>query len=333
MSNFNFEPIMLDDFPELVTEEFFGRQRPDDFLFCEVFIERLEQKLKSEIEQVQLFNGGASRASFAFVYADDLNIRGLEFSADLNLSSWFTAMAESFGKTTTHRITSSGMDGMAFSGWEELAADPAAVAKKHAPKSHFKAKLKNEKADYFRYDSIKTTSSSDARFGSLFEAIIKSHATPPNVAGIDALERQVGTPLPQDFRALYTATDGIPGVFHGFDLLSVENAAAQLASWTQIYNEWSLEDLRSQQSAEKGIHPVYCTPRWIPFVDLVGGNFLAIDLAPAKRGTYGQVIVFGRDIDTKRLIAKSLAEFLQQVSSYDGSKKHALYSVFGELKY
>lgn len=159
-----------------------------------------------------------------------------------------------------------------------------------------------------------------------------AQASPPNPAALDALERALGAPLPADFKALYAATGAIKGLFNGFDLLSAEACATEHANWMAIYEDWTLDDLQSCSSADPGIHPVYYMPRWIPFVDRIGGDYLAIDLGPTEEGTYGQIIAAGRDTDRKRLLAKSLTELLAKAATYDGSRGHALYGVFGELE-
>lgn len=58
------------------------------------------------------------------------------------------------------------------------------------------------------------------------------------------------------------------------------------------------------------IQPYYSHRGWIPFAKDFCGNQLAIDLAPGSLGSWGQIIIFGRDFDTKLVIARSLQEFL-----------------------
>ncbi|MEZ4458982.1 MAG: SMI1/KNR4 family protein [bacterium] len=332
-----FTPVELNEFPAVVTKEFFGRQQPDGFEFVDAFIPSLEAKFGAKIEEVRLFNGGDSRNSRAFIYFEDLSIRGAEFTGDDNLRSWLVALAESFDGSSEHRVDSSGMNGSRFTAWDDLAANPLVLANKYAPKSHHKTELTDEKKKFFTFQSNAGESTYDsAKFQSALAAFLKSRgatATSPDAAGLTALEAAVGAPLPNDFKALYGATDGVKGLFYDFDLLSASKAKAQHDSWMAIYNDWSLEDLQSHQRAEPGIYAVYFNPRWIPFVDLVGGNYLAVDLGPASGGTYGQIITMGRDVDGKRLVAKNMTEFLQKCATYDGSKGHELYSVFGALKF
>ena len=58
------------------------------------------------------------------------------------------------------------------------------------------------------------------------------------------------------------------------------------------------------------IQPVYYHRGWIPVCRDLYGNQVAMDLAPGPAGTWGQMIIYGRDYDTKLVIASSLQEFL-----------------------
>jgi cell wall assembly regulator SMI1 len=62
------------------------------------------------------------------------------------------------------------------------------------------------------------------------------------------------------------------------------------------------------------IQPVYAHPAWIPLAKDFSGNNIAVDLSPGPRGTWGQIILFGRDCDTKYVIARSWASFLAAVA-------------------
>ena len=78
---------------------------------------------------------------------------------------------------------------------------------------------------------------------------------------------------------------------------------------------WRQELQARQQSVPAGaIQRVYAHPAWIPLVRDWGGNNLAVDLAPGPRGQWGQIIMCGRDYDTKYVVAKSWAHFLAVVA-------------------
>ncbi|KAL0262164.1 Cell wall assembly regulator [Diplodia seriata] len=74
------------------------------------------------------------------------------------------------------------------------------------------------------------------------------------------------------------------------------------------------QDLLSRQDSQppNAIQKAYSHPAWIPLARDWGGNCIAVDLAPGPAGKWGQVIIFGRDYDTKYVVARSWAAFLAQ---------------------
>jgi cell wall assembly regulator SMI1 len=67
----------------------------------------------------------------------------------------------------------------------------------------------------------------------------------------------------------------------------------------------------TQRSVPPGaIQPVYAHPMWIPLITDLAGNHVGVDLAPGPQGKWGQVIVFGRDFDTKFVLADHWGDFL-----------------------
>lgn len=75
--------------------------------------------------------------------------------------------------------------------------------------------------------------------------------------------------------------------------------------------QFKMSHIPTQASIPRNaIQPVYAHPAWIPLVTDNAGNHIGVDLAPAEAGKYAQVIVFGRDFDTKFVIAANWGEFL-----------------------
>ena len=62
------------------------------------------------------------------------------------------------------------------------------------------------------------------------------------------------------------------------------------------------------------IQKVYAHPLWIPLAKDFTGNNIAVDLCPGPRGTWGQVILFGRDCETKYVVARSWGAFLAAIA-------------------
>ncbi|KAI1337527.1 putative 1,3-beta-glucan protein [Xylariaceae sp. FL0016] len=79
---------------------------------------------------------------------------------------------------------------------------------------------------------------------------------------------------------------------------------SQKESWRQ--------DLQARQDCVPAgaVQRAYAHSAWIPLVRDWGGNNLAVDLAPGPAGVWGQIILFGRDYDTKYVIARSWSAFL-----------------------
>ncbi|KAI1139043.1 cell wall assembly and cell proliferation coordinating protein [Hypoxylon sp. FL0543] len=96
---------------------------------------------------------------------------------------------------------------------------------------------------------------------------------------------------------------------------------------------WRQELQARQDSVPQGaVQRAYAHPAWIPLVRDWGGNNLAVDLAPGPTGTWGQIILFGRDYDTKYVVARSWAAFLAIVADDLNSGKWFVDEDTNELK-
>lgn len=170
---------------------------------------------------------------------------------------------------------------------------------------------------------------------------------------LDELEHDLDCQLPPDVRESYLVHDGQErggrptGLFFGITLLDLESLSEEWAVWRntavrlndlraaatraktnsaaaaqarggrqttgpQPGNEWAE---RQQSVPADSVQPVYAHPAWIPLAKDFGGNNIAVDLAPGPRGHVGQVILFGRDFDTKFVIAESWGHFLDQFAT------------------
>jgi cell wall assembly regulator SMI1 len=149
-----------------------------------------------------------------------------------------------------------------------------------------------------------------ARLGECLErraAILgRPQRLPPHAsaAALNKAERLIGRPLPADLRALYLIADGDLGddgyrwVFGYGGWLALEDLVAAHArvrepfwlGWDLAWN-WVVFDADPPQAVRR------CSghPAWLPFGTREDGNYLAVDLAPARNGRPGQVIRIGRD--------------------------------------
>ncbi|KDR81892.1 hypothetical protein GALMADRAFT_240172 [Galerina marginata CBS 339.88] len=155
------------------------------------------------------------------------------------------------------------------------------------------------------------------------------------------IEMQFGFALPAVVRESYLCVDGqeaesaagcSEGLFFGLTLLPLESVLEEWKYWRGVDDDPSTganEELRqSMQSIPPGwIRREYSQRGWIPLVSDKAGNYLGLDLNPGEHGQAGQVIVFGRDFDTKVVMwkgdgltgwAKWLASFVEELESGDG---------------
>lgn len=132
---------------------------------------------------------------------------------------------------------------------------------------------------------------------------------------IEALEKHLGYELPQpvrDFIAIHNGQSGF-GLLFGNEFLSLTGIRQQWDNWRSLDESAMNRDCADFQGSEPVgfIKPVYCNKGWIPLTHDGGGNHFGLDLDPDSLGTSGQIIAFGRDEDTKRLLADSFESFIE----------------------
>ncbi|PPR06001.1 hypothetical protein CVT26_005723 [Gymnopilus dilepis] len=155
------------------------------------------------------------------------------------------------------------------------------------------------------------------------------------------IEMQFGFALPAVVRESYLCVDGqeaesaagcSEGLFFGLTLLPLENVLEEWRFWREVDLDPTTganEELRQHmQSIPPGwIRREYSQRGWIPLVADKVGNYLGVDLNPGEQGSVGQIIVFGRDFDTKVVMwrgdgltgwAKWLASFVEELESGEG---------------
>ncbi|MBC2908140.1 SMI1/KNR4 family protein [Streptomyces sp. PSKA01] len=127
---------------------------------------------------------------------------------------------------------------------------------------------------------------------------------PATEAAIEAAEHKLGHRLPADLRALYLIADG------GRDLdlfprnawLSLDSMVAEHTEWGADQRPWFGWDLEWEAvvfdtAPADTVRRCGGHPGWLRFGTSEDGNFLAVDMSPARDGRPGQVIGTGRDHD------------------------------------
>ena len=155
------------------------------------------------------------------------------------------------------------------------------------------------------------------------------------------VELALGMQLPQAVRESYLLVDGqeaessagcSEGLFFGLTFLPLEDVLEEWRFWREVDEDPAtganprLRDL--MQSIPPGwVRRAYSQRGWIPLVTDKAGNYLGIDMNPGENGSVGQVIVFGRDFDTKVVLwkgdgpagwARWLVSFAEELESGEG---------------
>ncbi|KAI5803138.1 hypothetical protein EDC01DRAFT_612215 [Geopyxis carbonaria] len=176
-----------------------------------------------------------------------------------------------------------------------------------------------------------------------FNELFDNLCTPASVNDVNELEYTLDCSLPQEVRESIQVHDGqerggMPtGIIFGCMLMDCEEIVDEWKNWRVVESEYlgtpkrtssgdasssssaapiPRTDLQSRQDSQPdgAVQKVYSHPGWIPLARDWGGNYIACDLAPGPTGTWGQIILTGRDYDCKFVVAKSWAHFLAMVA-------------------
>ncbi len=127
-------------------------------------------------------------------------------------------------------------------------------------------------------------------------------------------ERILGARLPESFRKCYLAHDGsnridifqILGLGHWMPLVG---SVSVVDRWEGSKRNFEYGDWFEFKSEPKGpIKTDHWNHKWIPFTCDCSGDFLCIDLAPAKGGVRGQVIFWWHEMGAVSVVADSLTD-------------------------
>ncbi len=136
---------------------------------------------------------------------------------------------------------------------------------------------------------------------------------PATVKEIRQIEAKMNLTLPSDLKEWYLCNNGENdgGIsILGLPFLPLNEMYRQWKIWNELREKWNEEE--GYTSYPDGyIRKMYINSGWIPFSHDGGGNHIGMDLDPDKKGTYGQIINFGRDENDKFVIAPSLKHFFK----------------------
>ena len=147
---------------------------------------------------------------------------------------------------------------------------------------------------------------------------------PASSEEIGILEATISMDLPQEFRNFLCIHNGQTGqeggIIDGSKLLSTEGIA----------NEWEILKYNLENSdieeylveRNNGVKSdCFLNTKWIPFTSDGCGNFYCLDLDPAAKGSFGQVITLWHDDPEREVLAVSFKEwFAKYVTDLEDGK-------------
>ncbi|HLJ92176.1 MAG TPA: ankyrin repeat domain-containing protein [Gemmataceae bacterium] len=137
------------------------------------------------------------------------------------------------------------------------------------------------------------------------------------------LEEAIGGMLPEEFRDyLFTnngqkeAAEPLVPPWLEFDVAyRLLGAREILGQWKMMHRVKAGGDFDDgRPSPDKGIRRTWWDEGWVPFADNGSGDYVCLDLHPAKEGKRGQVVHFSHESGRRLLLAKSFAAWLAAVA-------------------
>ncbi|WVW81560.1 hypothetical protein I302_103555 [Kwoniella bestiolae CBS 10118] len=176
-----------------------------------------------------------------------------------------------------------------------------------------------------------------------FPELLETLNGPANPLLLAAFEAELGCSLPRAVRESLLAVDGQDleacanisgsgGLFLGLHFLPLEEIMREWAFWRQAEHDPMAGNNAAVLATMASVPPnwikkLYACRGWIPLLSDRTGNYVGVDLDPGAGGSWGQVIVFGRDFDRKCVLwrgdgeggwGKWLASFVEDLESGEG---------------
>jgi len=145
--------------------------------------------------------------------------------------------------------------------------------------------------------------------------------TPVTRDTIASTAAQMGIVFPDQLIEFYQRLDGaevgtvLPspdGDDTAFTPMPLQDIHAEWMSQRGLVEIGQFDDCTPRSAAE--IQSVWWSTGWIPFATNGGGDYLCVDIAPTATGRVGQIITHSHETGVHRLLAPSLADYLEDLA-------------------
>jgi cell wall assembly regulator SMI1 len=155
---------------------------------------------------------------------------------------------------------------------------------------------------------------------------------PAERAELVAAEARLSMRLPTVLRAFYGLQNGTSafGVFPALepDQTPFGPLAIDEVELLEADAEDDAGEAEEDFEVDAGVRPEFWNPGWIPFATNDAGDYLLLDMSPARGGRVGQIIEWRHDTNERRIAAPSLEALLKQIAdglesgryTYDGDR-------------
>ncbi|MEB2266117.1 SMI1/KNR4 family protein [Priestia megaterium] len=134
---------------------------------------------------------------------------------------------------------------------------------------------------------------------------------------ISKTEEELGVELPESLRDLLSIHDGQVdegiGVIGNYYLLSLDEILYTQSTMKELLDNGDFEDFEPIEAIGPVKRDFWWNPKWISIATNGFGDDICIDLDPDIGGNVGQIITFWHDWEERKVIAKSLEEWFEEV--------------------
>ncbi|WP_088702689.1 SMI1/KNR4 family protein [Rhizobium sp. R693] len=143
---------------------------------------------------------------------------------------------------------------------------------------------------------------------------------PASLEQITQAEREIGVQFHPDLHALLSFTNGAtsssPSLAGAFGLMTLDE---MVSAYKFLLEEFpggkNLENPNHAPiDADVGVRPVWWWPKWIPFMENGGGDYLCVDMDPTAGGNLGQIVIYYHDEAFRRRDAQSIGEMFARIA-------------------